>query len=312
MDGQTLGGPMHGKVVVCYVATWAVYRPEPGRFTLEDIDPSLCTHLVYSFAGLDEATGGIKSLDAWQDLEKDYGKAGFKRIVNLKHRYPHLKVTIAIGGWNEGSYKYSKMAETPETRAKFIKSVLLFLETYKFDGLDLDWEYPARRDGRPIDKANYVSLVKELNEAFEPHGYILTAALGAGKETMEAAYELTKLSRYLTLIHMMCYDYHGTWDGAVGANAPLTSADQNDVLTVQRSLCDNERSAAFPVNEWAATFLMNEWAAVFPVYEWTAAFLVFEWTAAFPVYEWAAAFPVYEWTAAFPVYEWVAAFTVNE
>ncbi|KAJ2938295.1 hypothetical protein O0L34_g13209 [Tuta absoluta] len=55
---------------------------------------------------------------------------------------------------------------------------------------------------------------------------------GAGKETMEAAYELAKLSRYLTLIHMMCYDYHGTWDGVVGANAPLASAEQNDVLTV--------------------------------------------------------------------------------
>ncbi|KAJ2938296.1 hypothetical protein O0L34_g13210 [Tuta absoluta] len=59
---------------------------------------------------------------------------------------------------------------------------------------------------------------------------------GAGKETMEAAYELTKLSRYLTLIHMMCYDYHGTWDGVVGANAPLDSADQNDVLTVEYTI----------------------------------------------------------------------------
>ncbi|CAG9794339.1 unnamed protein product, partial [Diatraea saccharalis] len=236
MDGQTLGGPMHDKVVVCYVATWAAYRPDAGKFLLEDLEPALCTHLVYSFAGLDEEKMAIKSLDPWQDLEKDYGKGGYKRLVNLKNRYPHLKVTIAIGGWNEGSLKYSKMASTRENREKFIQSVLVFLDQYKFDGLDLDWEYPARRDGRPEDKANYVELVKELSEAFKPKGYILTAALGAGKDTMDAAYDLAKLSRYLTLIHMMCYDYHGTWDGTVGANAPLKGINDADVLNVEYTI----------------------------------------------------------------------------
>ncbi|XP_048477851.1 probable chitinase 2 [Plutella xylostella] len=239
LDGQTLddlSGPTHGKVVVCYVATWAAYRPELGKFELDNLDPGLCTHLVYSFAGLDEHANIIKSLDPWQDLEKDYGKNGFKRLVALKQRYPHLKVTIAIGGWNEGSLKYSLMAEDPEKRSKFVKSVMLFLDMFKFDGLDLDWEYPARRDGRPIDKVNYVSLVKELKEAFEPKGYILTAALGAGKETMDAAYELSKLSRYLDFIHMMCYDYHGTWDGVVGANAPLTGLSEEDVLSIEYTI----------------------------------------------------------------------------
>nr|AJG44542.1 chitinase 2 [Cnaphalocrocis medinalis] len=233
LDGQTLGGPMHDKAVVCYVASWAAYRPGSGAFVIEDLEPSLCTHLVYSFTGLDTEKGTIKVLDPWQDLEKDYGKGGYKRIVNMKKRYPHLKVTIAIGGWNEGSLKYSKMASERESRQKFIDSVLAFLEQYQFDGLDLDWEYPARRDGKPEDKANYVALVKELSDAFKPRGYILTAALGAGKDTMDAAYDLAKLSRYLTLIHMMCYDYHGTWDGVVGANAPLRGTDDEDVLSVE-------------------------------------------------------------------------------
>ncbi|XP_004933352.3 probable chitinase 2 [Bombyx mori] len=233
LDGQILGGPMHGKAVVCYVASWAAYRPNDGQFTLDNLQPALCTHLVYSFAGLNETTFTIKSLDPWQDLEKDYGKAGYKRIVALKERYPHLKVTIAIGGWNEGSERYSKMASSPETRKAFINSVMIFLNQYKFDGLDLDWEYPSKRGGKPDDKANYVSLVKELKEAFEPKSLILTAALGAGKETMESAYDLSKLSRYLDLIHMMCYDYHGTWDGVVGPNAPLRGLDNEDVLSVE-------------------------------------------------------------------------------
>lgn len=79
--------------------------------------------------------------------------------------------------------------------------------------------------------------MKELKEAFEPRQYILTAALGAGKETMDSAYELAKLSRYLDFIHMMCYDYHGTWDGVVGANAPVNGMGDKDVLSLV-SICE--------------------------------------------------------------------------
>ena len=58
----------HDKKVVCYWGTWANYRPNDGKFTPESIDPSLCTHLIYSFVGLDADTNTIKSLDPWMDL----------------------------------------------------------------------------------------------------------------------------------------------------------------------------------------------------------------------------------------------------
>lgn len=55
-------GPSHNKVVVCYISTWAVYRPSHGSFALENIDPNLCTHVVYAFAGLNVTADSIKSL----------------------------------------------------------------------------------------------------------------------------------------------------------------------------------------------------------------------------------------------------------
>ena len=58
----------HDKKVVCYWGTWANYRPNNGKFTPESIDASLCTHLIYSFVGLDADTASIKSLDPWMDL----------------------------------------------------------------------------------------------------------------------------------------------------------------------------------------------------------------------------------------------------
>lgn len=38
--------------------------------------------------------------------------------------------------------------------------LILYYRKHRFDGLDLDWEYPANRGGVPADKENFVSLVK--------------------------------------------------------------------------------------------------------------------------------------------------------
>jgi len=49
----------------------------------------------------------------------------------------------------------------PERRHQFVKNVVRFLRTNHFDGLDLDWEYPAFRDGgKAKDRENYALLVE--------------------------------------------------------------------------------------------------------------------------------------------------------
>ena len=83
----------HNKKVVCYWGTWANYRPKDGKFTPEDVDASLCTHLIYSFAGLDAENDAIKPLDPWMDLEEGYGLQGYRKATDLKYTYPHLKVS---------------------------------------------------------------------------------------------------------------------------------------------------------------------------------------------------------------------------
>jgi len=213
----------HDKVVVCYWGTWSTYRKSHGQFTVDNLDPNLCTHIIYSFAALDASTNKIKSLDPWLDLGDggSTGRRGFLRATELKRRNPKLKVTLAIGGWNEGSTKYSKMASDPEARSAFVKSVLQILREYNFDGLDLDWEYPGKRGGNPEDKKNFVSLVKELKRALKPNGLILTAAIGAAPSTIDAAYDVKEIYKYLDLVHVMNYDYHGSWDEKTGHNAPL-------------------------------------------------------------------------------------------
>ena len=35
---------------MCYYTNWSTYRRGDGQFSIQDIDPHLCTHIIYSFA----------------------------------------------------------------------------------------------------------------------------------------------------------------------------------------------------------------------------------------------------------------------
>jgi len=61
-------------VVVCYVAQWAHWRQGPGSFTVDNIDPTLCTHIVYAFAVVNMASNAIESAEPAYDLEENNGK----------------------------------------------------------------------------------------------------------------------------------------------------------------------------------------------------------------------------------------------
>ena len=72
-----LQGPLTGDYkVVCYFTNWAWYRPGAGKYRAEDIDPTLCTHIIYGFAVLDYSNLLIKPHDTWADI--DNGKTSQK------------------------------------------------------------------------------------------------------------------------------------------------------------------------------------------------------------------------------------------
>lgn len=212
----------NNKKIVCYFGSWSVYRPGNGHFDISYIDPSLCTHLIYAFAGLNE-DGTVKVLDPWQDLPDNGGKDGYGRFNALREKSPSTKIMISMGGWNEGSSKYSRVMSDAAIRSKFVDNVVQFVKKYKFDGFDLDWEYPAKRGGHPEDVANLVSVLKDLKERFVEENLILSIAVGAAEMTASVSYDIPNLSKYVDFINLMTYDFHGSFDTdhKIGHHAPL-------------------------------------------------------------------------------------------
>ncbi|XP_074035115.1 chitinase 6 isoform X2 [Leptinotarsa decemlineata] len=217
--------------VVCYYTNWSIYRPGAAKFSPQNINPYLCTHLVYAFGGFTK-DNTLKPFDKYQDIEK----GGYAKFTGLKTYNKNLKTLIAIGGWNEGSSRFSSMVANPERRKELVKNVIKFLRLNHFDGLDLDWEYPAFRDGgKPRDKENYANLVQELREEFEREfektgrpRLLLTMAVPAGIEYINKGFDVPKLTKYLDWMNILSYDYHSAFEPAVNHHAPLFPLEEDN------------------------------------------------------------------------------------
>ena len=182
----SLTGPLSVKVIYeihfpkYFVQTFIIfnnfecYSPipiDPWQFGVDQIDPALCTHLVYSFAILDEITFQITPMTPAVDIGQEF----YKKFTDLKSQNPSLKTMLAFGGWGDSNIndKYSQLVSSSQNIETFVLSVVQLLVEFNFDGLDVDWEYPKT----DADKVGFINLLVALKTAFAQNGFILSVAV---------------------------------------------------------------------------------------------------------------------------------------
>ena len=136
------------------------------------------------------------------------------------------------------SWIFSTIMGSPEHRATFIANLLAWCDTHGFDGVDIDWEFPGfgakncaegadtcqkTADGsfedQVQDVANYPVFLEELRAA-AGEGFIISMAVPAGEWALQF-YDFEAIHPHVDWIGIMSYDYHGAWEAASGANAPM-------------------------------------------------------------------------------------------
>ncbi|XP_010801098.1 oviduct-specific glycoprotein-like isoform X6 [Bos taurus] len=235
--------------LVCYFTNWAFSRPGPASILPRDLDPFLCTHLVFAFA----------SMNNNQIVPKDPldEKILYPEFNKLKERCVHcvcgavfysnrgLKTLLSTGGWNFGTSRFTTMLSMFSNRERFVSSVIALLRTHGFDGLDLFFLYPGLRGSPARDRWTFVSLLEELLQAFKNEAQLtmrprllLSAAVSGDPHVVQKAYEARLLGRLLDFISILSYDLHGSWEKVTGHNSPLFS------------LPGDPKSSAYAMNYW--------------------------------------------------------------
>lgn len=213
--------------VFCYLTLFAALRNGTGTFTVKDSDTEHCTHIVYSFMSLNYQTSEIASYS--YRIDHQVGGGQLKELKLLKEKNPNLKVLASVGGYCVGSRRFSELARSHTRRAAFINSLIQFVRKWELDGMDIAWQFPGYRGGRPGDRENFVSLLKEIKRVFSAQGWLLTAHIWAKRFLINISYDVKSISEIVDYINLAAMDYHRPRDGSSGIAAPLTSLNENNV-----------------------------------------------------------------------------------
>jgi chitinase len=124
-----------------------------------------------------------------------------REIVEKAHN-AGVKVLISVGGWGRDE-EFETLAADPTVCSNFVTELSKFVEEFKMDGADIDWEFPNRE----ASSDNFLALIQELRNAM-PKKLVTIAvvAQGSSGEGVPAqAFEL------LDFVNIMAYDKVGTF-----------------------------------------------------------------------------------------------------
>ncbi|KAG0349633.1 hypothetical protein BG005_010885 [Podila minutissima] len=222
------------KLVVGYWVPW-------GDVPVAALDMSKYSAINYGFAVTWKGASKVTDIT----FDRYYDGTPMKALVK-RGNAAGVPILMSIGGWT-GSQTFSTIVADAGLRKTFINNAMVFVRNntlpdyadtpdgWNMDGIDIDWEYPAREGAicntvSPNDSANYLQLLKELRAQmdleFPSKHKLLTAAVRVQPFDGTNGKPMSNVAAYVPYfdwISIMAYDIMGSWSDTTGPNAPFNN-----------------------------------------------------------------------------------------
>ena len=153
------------------------------------------------------------------------------------------------------------MVSTDAGINSFVRNSMQYVRENGFDGIDLDWEYPAKCSvncSPEGDAARFRTLCERFRSEIDAENVgpankmLVTAAVGIGQDKIYPdpnnaghtvpSYDPKHMTDYLDFVNLMSYDMHGHWESETGHQAlahKISSDDRSGGTTNLEWIFDN-------------------------------------------------------------------------
>jgi chitinase len=135
------------------------------------------------------------------------------------------KVILNVSG---GADAFARVSRSATARRAFAANARRLVRKYGYDGLDIDWEAPAK-----ADETNCTAFFQALRDALPASSYSLSLAISSHPQERYGGqgFDVPALAKFVDFFNVMSYDFTGTYGRETGHNSPLLQSP-NDPLQV--------------------------------------------------------------------------------
>ncbi|XP_055874786.1 chitinase-3-like protein 1 [Biomphalaria glabrata] len=209
------------KNILCYFTTDSTTKDEFHRFHPMNINPFLCTHIVYYYALIsrNELHLSEQTIQS-NDTEIPY----YTYVNNQKESKSDLKTLVSVIIRLSTFFVYGKDSKARQT---FIQNLRSFLRKHDFDGVEINWSTENVKL-LPVFKTIFTTLIQEIAMNFREERrddgkkrLILAVSVSPLKDVIDKVYDVHNISSYVDMLNIETTRFRTGSELTVGHYSPL-------------------------------------------------------------------------------------------